>query len=44
MFATSPVDGRRYQVGVASTSDRSNVSNYTNVTRYRPWIQSLAGV
>jgi secreted trypsin-like serine protease len=44
MFATSPVDGRRYQVGVASTSDRSSVSNYTNVTRYRPWIQSLAGV
>ncbi|WNV90560.1 trypsin-like serine protease [Umezawaea sp. Da 62-37] len=44
MFATSPVDGRRYQVGVASTSDRANVSNYTNVTRYRPWIQSLAGV
>ena len=29
MFATSPVDGRRYQVGVASTSDRSTRSNYT---------------
>lgn len=44
MFATSPVDGRYYQVGVASTSDRATVSNYTNITRYRPWIQSLAGV
>jgi secreted trypsin-like serine protease len=44
MFATSPADGRRYQIGVASTSDRANVSNYTNITRYRPWIQSLAGV
>ncbi|MFD9735557.1 S1 family peptidase [Umezawaea sp. NPDC059074] len=44
MFATSPADGRYYQVGVASTSDRSSVSNYTNITRYRPWIQSLAGV
>jgi secreted trypsin-like serine protease len=44
MFATSPADGRYYQVGVASTSDRATVSNYTNITRYRPWILSLAGV
>jgi len=44
MFATSPVDGRYYQVGVASTSDRATRSNYTAVTRYRPWIQSIAGV
>lgn len=44
MFATSPVDGRRYQVGVASTSDRSTRSNYTAVTRYRSWIASYAGV
>jgi adhesin HecA-like repeat protein len=44
MFATSPVDGRYYQVGVASTSDRSTRSYYTNVTRYRSWISSLAGV
>ncbi|QFZ23172.1 S1 family peptidase [Saccharothrix syringae] len=44
MFATSPVDGRRYQVGVASTSDRSSRSNYTAVTRYRDWIRSYAGV
>jgi secreted trypsin-like serine protease len=44
MFATSPVDGRYYQVGVASTSDRATRSNYTAVTRYRAWIQSIAGV
>jgi secreted trypsin-like serine protease len=44
MVATSPVDGRRYQVGVASTSDRSSRSNYTAVTRYRDWIRSYAGV
>lgn len=44
MFATSPVDGRYYQVGVASTSDRSSTSNYTAVTRYRDWIRSYAGV
>jgi secreted trypsin-like serine protease len=44
MFATSPVDGRYYQVGVASTSDRSSRSNYTAVTRYRDWIRSYAGV
>ncbi|MFI9816655.1 S1 family peptidase [Saccharothrix variisporea] len=44
MFATSPVDGKYYQVGVASTSDRSTRSNYTAVTRYRDWIRSYAGV
>ncbi|GLZ29879.1 trypsin [Lentzea sp. NBRC 105346] len=32
------------QVGVASTSDRATRSAYTNITRYRPWIQSVAGV
>ncbi len=44
MFATSPADGRYYQVGVASTSDRSRTSNYTAVTRYRDWIRQYAGV
>ncbi|KAA2260974.1 trypsin-like serine protease [Solihabitans fulvus] len=44
MFATSPVDGQQYQVGVASTSDRSSYSAYANVTQYRDWIQSIAGV
>nr|WP_042195473.1 trypsin-like serine protease [Kibdelosporangium sp. MJ126-NF4]CEL22034.1 hydrolase [Kibdelosporangium sp. MJ126-NF4] len=32
------------QVGVASTSDRQTTTNYTNITRYRPWIQGIAGV
>lgn len=32
------------QVGVASTSDRATRTAYTNVTRYRSWIQSVAGV
>lgn len=32
------------QVGVASTSDRATRTAYTNVTRYRSWIQSIAGV
>ncbi|MEU3603122.1 trypsin-like serine protease [Streptomyces sp. NPDC006798] len=32
------------QVGVASTSDRQTMTAYTNVTAYRPWIQSIAGV
>ncbi|ASO18703.1 secreted trypsin-like serine protease [Actinoalloteichus hoggarensis] len=44
MFATSPVDGGYYQVGVASTSDRATVSFYTDITRYRDWISSVAGV
>jgi secreted trypsin-like serine protease len=32
------------QVGVASTSDRANNTAYTNITRYRTWINSVAGV
>ena len=44
MMATSPVDGQYYQVGVSSTSDRSNWCAYTNITVYRPWILSVAGV
>lgn len=32
------------QVGVASTSDRSNRTAYTNITSYRSWISSVAGV
>jgi secreted trypsin-like serine protease len=44
MFATSPADGKYYQVGVASTSDRATRSNYTAVTRYRPWIKQISGV
>lgn len=32
------------QVGVASTSDRSSFTAYTNVTVYRDWIASIAGV
>jgi secreted trypsin-like serine protease len=32
------------QVGVASTSDRANVSNYTNINTYRTWIRNTAGV
>ncbi|WP_443217807.1 S1 family peptidase [Saccharothrix sp. CCNWYY140] len=32
------------QIGVASTSDRQTTTAYTNVTRYRSWIQSIAGV
>ncbi|MCG7523467.1 trypsin-like serine protease [Streptomyces sp. OfavH-34-F] len=32
------------QVGVASTSDRQSNTAYTNVTAYRSWIQSIAGV
>jgi secreted trypsin-like serine protease len=39
-----PMFGQGRQVGVASTSNRSTVTNYTNITRYRPWIQSVAGV
>ena len=44
MFATSPVDGGYYQVGVASTSDRQTFTAYTNITQYRDWIASIAGV
>ncbi len=32
------------QVGVASTSDRATRTAYTNITRYRSWISSVAGV
>jgi secreted trypsin-like serine protease len=32
------------QVGVASTSDRQTTTAYTNITRYRSWIQQVAGV
>ncbi|MGW0811948.1 S1 family peptidase [Streptomyces viridiviolaceus] len=32
------------QVGVASTSDRQTTTAYTNVTAYRSWVQSIAGV
>lgn len=32
------------QVGVASTSDRATRTAYTNITAYRSWIQSVAGV
>ncbi|OLF18870.1 S1 family peptidase [Actinophytocola xanthii] len=44
MFATSPVDGGYYQVGVASTSDRLTFTAYTNITVYRDWIAGIAGV
>lgn len=43
MFAEA-ADGEYVQVGVASTSDRSTRTAYTNVTRYRDWIRSVAGV
>jgi secreted trypsin-like serine protease len=39
-----PMFGGGRQVGVASTSDRATRTNYTNITRYRSWIQSVAGV
>lgn len=39
-----PMFGSGRQVGVASTSDRATRTNYTNITRYRSWIQSVAGV
>jgi len=32
------------QVGVASTSDRATFTAYNNITQYRSWIQSIAGV
>ncbi|MFC4855363.1 S1 family peptidase [Actinophytocola glycyrrhizae] len=32
------------QVGVASTSDRATRTAYTNITSYRSWIRSIAGV
>ncbi|GLF95475.1 S1 family peptidase [Streptomyces yaizuensis] len=39
-----PMNANGIQVGVASTSDRQTITAYTNVTAYRPWIQSIAGV
>ncbi|GAA3045767.1 Trypsin [Actinokineospora globicatena] len=39
-----PMWGNGRQVGVASTSNRSDYTTYTNITRYRSWIQSIAGV
>ncbi|PPK66301.1 trypsin-like serine protease [Actinokineospora auranticolor] len=39
-----PMFGNGRQIGVASTSDRSSVTNYTSVGQYRSWIQSIAGV
>ncbi|MFW6721565.1 S1 family peptidase [Streptomyces sp. MAR4 CNY-716] len=39
-----PMMANGVQVGVASTSDRQTTTAYTNVTRYRSWIQSIAGV
>ncbi|MCA1655042.1 MAG: trypsin-like serine protease [Pseudonocardiaceae bacterium] len=43
MFAAA-ADGASVQVGVASTSDRQSIAAYTNVTVYRDWIASIAGV
>jgi secreted trypsin-like serine protease len=43
MFAHAP-DGSYVQVGVASTSDRQSFTAYGNVTVYRDWIASVAGV
>ncbi|WP_019359159.1 S1 family peptidase [Streptomyces sp. AA1529] len=39
-----PMMANGAQVGVASTSDRQSNTAYTNVTRYRSWIRSVAGV
>ncbi|MEU5694471.1 trypsin-like serine protease [Actinosynnema sp. NPDC020468] len=39
-----PMTAGGVQVGVASTSDRQTTTAYTNVTAYRSWIQSVAGV
>ncbi|GAB1339658.1 trypsin-like serine protease [Streptomyces sp. E-15] len=39
-----PMMANGVQVGVASTSDRQTNTAYTNVTAYRSWIQSIAGV
>ncbi|MGA4843540.1 S1 family peptidase [Streptomyces sp. G45] len=39
-----PMNAGGVQVGVASTSDRQTTTAYTNVTAYRSWIQSVAGV
>ncbi|MCX5206366.1 trypsin-like serine protease [Streptomyces sp. NBC_00237] len=39
-----PMTANGIQVGVASTSDRQTTTAYTNVTAYRSWIRSVAGV
>ncbi|QIB48095.1 S1 family peptidase [Streptomyces aureoverticillatus] len=39
-----PMMANGIQVGVASTSDRQTTTAYTNLTAYRSWIQSVAGV
>ncbi|MFI1825706.1 S1 family peptidase [Streptomyces sp. NPDC020412] len=39
-----PMMANGIQVGVASTSDRQTMTAYTNVTAYRSWVQSIAGV
>nr|WP_025357110.1 trypsin-like serine protease [Kutzneria albida] len=39
-----PMFSNGRQVGVASTSDRQSVTDYTNITRYRTWIRQVAGV
>jgi len=39
-----PMFGNGRQVGVASTSDRATRTNYTNITQYRSFIRSVAGV
>jgi len=39
-----PMYANGKQVGVASTSDRQSYTAYINVTRYRDWIKSVAGV
>ncbi|MFJ2738346.1 S1 family peptidase [Streptomyces sp. NPDC087440] len=39
-----PMNANGLQVGVASTSDRQTTTAYTNVTAYRSWIRSVAGV
>lgn len=39
-----PMFANGKQVGVASTSDRQTTTAYNNITEYRDWIKSLAGV
>ncbi|MCK7622562.1 trypsin-like serine protease [Streptomyces sp. RS10V-4] len=39
-----PMMANGVQVGVASTSDRQSTTAYSNVTAYRSWIRSVAGV
>ncbi|MGI8309689.1 trypsin-like serine protease [Saccharopolyspora hattusasensis] len=39
-----PIFAGNVQVGAASTGDRQSTAAYPNVTEYRDWIQSMAGV